>query len=161
LRLGCAKQFCGCTPMKYRKLRIAWSVFWGLAAVLLIALLVRSYWILDSLDVSGGHRFAFFRGHVFIGETFTTSGTRPTVSQQKLIGYSVLHVVVRGGMVHPHDSGTKLPLWPLATIVAVLPIAPWIVVIPLLRWRFSLRTLLITTTLVAMVLGVIVYAMRQ
>jgi hypothetical protein len=146
--------------MRYRKLRIAWSVFWGLAAVLLIVLLVRSYWILDSLDVSGGHRFAFFRGHVFIDETFTSSGTRPTGSQQKLIGYPVLHVVVRGGMVHPHGSGTKLPVWPLATIVAVLPIAPWIAVIPWLRWRFSLRTLLIAMTLIAAVLGLIVWAAK-
>src|SRR4051812_40138543 len=30
--------------MKYRKLRIAWSVFCGIACVLLIALWVRSYW---------------------------------------------------------------------------------------------------------------------
>ncbi len=29
--------------MRFRKLRIAWSVVWGLAAVLLIALWVRSY----------------------------------------------------------------------------------------------------------------------
>ena len=29
--------------MRFRKLRIAWSVFWGLAAVLLIVLWVRSY----------------------------------------------------------------------------------------------------------------------
>ena len=29
--------------MRFRKLRIAWSVAWGLAAVLLIALLVRSF----------------------------------------------------------------------------------------------------------------------
>ena len=30
--------------MRFRKLRIAWSVVWGLAAVLLIVLWVRSYW---------------------------------------------------------------------------------------------------------------------
>src|SRR3954453_9683000 len=30
--------------MKFRKLRIAWSVFWGVAAVLLVVLWVRSYW---------------------------------------------------------------------------------------------------------------------
>src|SRR3954451_7738148 len=35
--------------MKFRKLRIAWSVFWGVAAVLLIALWVRSYWWSDVL----------------------------------------------------------------------------------------------------------------
>src|SRR4051794_19852377 len=30
--------------MRFRKLRIAWSVFWGLACVLLVVLWVRSYW---------------------------------------------------------------------------------------------------------------------
>ena len=142
--------------MRFRKLRIAWSVFWGLAAVLLIVLWVRSYWILDSLDVNGAHRFASFRGHLFIDETFTTSGTRPKGSQHKLLGYYVLHVVVSGGMVHPHGAGTKLPLWPLVTIVAVVAIAPWILVIPWLRWRFSLRTLLIATTIIAVLLRVAV-----
>src|SRR3954469_25199078 len=36
------------TPMKYRKLRIAWSVGWGVSAVLLMALWVRSYFIRDT-----------------------------------------------------------------------------------------------------------------
>ncbi len=35
--------------MRFRKLRIAWSVFWGLAAVLLVVLWVRSYWWVDQL----------------------------------------------------------------------------------------------------------------
>jgi hypothetical protein len=50
-----------------------------------------------------------------------------------------------------------LPYWPvvlLASTLAVLGVLPW------LRWRFSLRTLLIATTLVALVLGAIVYAVR-
>src|SRR4051812_46809034 len=33
--------------MKYRKLRIAWSVGWGVACVLLIVLWVRSFWWRD------------------------------------------------------------------------------------------------------------------
>src|ERR1700759_2273009 len=33
--------------MKYRKLRIAWSVAWGVAAVLFVALWVRSFWRWD------------------------------------------------------------------------------------------------------------------
>src|SRR5690349_16231471 len=37
------------SPMTYRKLRIAWSVVWGLAAVLLIVLWVRSYWSADTV----------------------------------------------------------------------------------------------------------------
>src|SRR6186713_3174521 len=37
--------------MKYRKLRVAWSVVWGVVAVLFCALWVRSYWWVDSLYV--------------------------------------------------------------------------------------------------------------
>jgi len=33
------------SPMKYRKLRIVWSVVWGIAAVLLCVLWMRSYWV--------------------------------------------------------------------------------------------------------------------
>src|ERR1041385_2708148 len=36
--------------MRFRKLRIAWSVVWGLACVLLIVLWVRSYWRGDYLQ---------------------------------------------------------------------------------------------------------------
>src|SRR4051812_11045209 len=36
--------------MRYRKLRIAWSVCWGLACVLLIVLWVRSYRVIDVIN---------------------------------------------------------------------------------------------------------------
>jgi hypothetical protein len=35
--------------MNYRKLRIAWSVLLGLAAVMLCVLWVRSYWLTESI----------------------------------------------------------------------------------------------------------------
>src|SRR3954453_23888497 len=35
--------------MRFRKLRIAWSVFWGLACLLLIELWVRSYFFADTV----------------------------------------------------------------------------------------------------------------
>jgi hypothetical protein len=38
--------------LRYRKLRIVWSVGWGIACVLLIALWVRSYWRMDVADFS-------------------------------------------------------------------------------------------------------------
>src|SRR6476660_5357855 len=49
-------------PLRFRTLRIAWSVFWGLACVLLIVLWVRSYWwteifelpLTAKLTVTGG-----------------------------------------------------------------------------------------------------------
>src|SRR6185295_8758219 len=40
-------------PPRFRKLRIAWAVFWGLACVLLIVLWVRSYWGVDLVNVKG------------------------------------------------------------------------------------------------------------
>lgn len=35
--------------MNYRKLRIAWSILWGVFAVFLIAIWLRSYWRADSI----------------------------------------------------------------------------------------------------------------
>src|SRR5436305_11153039 len=37
-------------PLKFRKLRIAWSVFWGVACVLLVLLWARSYHRWDDLE---------------------------------------------------------------------------------------------------------------
>ena len=47
-----------------------------------------------------------------------------------------------------------VPHWFLAILLASIATAPW------LRWRFSLRTLLIATTLVAVVLAIIVWMSR-
>ena len=46
------------------------------------------------------------------------------------------------------------PQWCPVLASMILAVIPW------LRWRFSLRTLLIATTLVAVVLGIIVWAVR-
>ena len=55
-------------------------------------------------------------------------------------------------------SGGKLvirvPYWFLLVGSSLMAAVPW------LPWRFTLRTLLIATTLVAVVLGLIVYATR-
>ena len=56
--------------MRYRKLRIAWSVFCGLAAVLLIVLWVRSYRVRDDwLRANGGKvlNIQSHRGELGIG----------------------------------------------------------------------------------------------
>src|SRR5689334_14707894 len=45
------------SAMRFRKLRIAWSVFWGLACVLLTVLWLRSYWCFDAFSIClDGHR---------------------------------------------------------------------------------------------------------
>src|SRR4051794_31206678 len=50
--------------MRYRKVRIAWSVVWGVVAVLLIVLWVRSYWWVDSLQFQAGPRTYYCQSYV-------------------------------------------------------------------------------------------------
>jgi hypothetical protein len=68
------------------------------------------------------------------------------------------------GATHPgfeftrSDNGInelKLPHWFPVLVAPTLAVVPW------LRWRYSLRTLLIATTVVAVVLGLAVYAARN
>jgi hypothetical protein len=47
-------------------------------------------------------------------------------------------------------DGRVVPIWILVLSTVALALLPWI------RWRFSLRTLLIATTLVALGLGLVV-----
>jgi hypothetical protein len=48
----------------------------------------------------------------------------------------------------------SVPLWLLFFVTAAIGAIPW------LRWRFSLRTLLIATTLLAVALGLVIWAAR-
>jgi hypothetical protein len=50
-----------------------------------------------------------------------------------------------------------VPYWFLVPLAAAFAIGPWV---KRFKWHFSLRTLLIATTLVAVLLGAIVYAIR-
>jgi hypothetical protein len=52
-----------------------------------------------------------------------------------------------------HDE-LIVPYWLPVALTAALASAPWV------RWRFSLRTLLIATSLLALLLGLVVYASR-
>ncbi len=145
--------------MRSRKLRIAWSVACLFACVLLIALWVRNYWVVDALTspVTTQHFIVLgsIPGAVAIG---WGTGTRNwkiihplTQDWRDATGDNVpspvwFGVTRRGGFV-----AVWIPSWFLMLVFAMLAAAPWI------HWRFSLRTLLITTTLVAVLLGLIVW----
>src|SRR6185295_18129822 len=151
--------------MRYRKLRIAWSVFWGLACVLLIVLWVRSYTIMDwcyGLPHAGNtFHLQSAHGRAILFERQETAkwemGSVPlkNCGQELRLPYtgsysaSMISIKALGG-----NRIATVPLWPLLIGVVLAATAPW------LRWRFSLRTLLIATTLVAVVLGLIMVAMR-
>jgi hypothetical protein len=140
--------------MRFRQLRIAWSVFWGLAAVLLIVLWVRSYWAGDSLVWNHGRRVAVASMHgqirVATWNIFLPGGSLfqwlPVGTMSDGIGPWFFGTSREGILViAPH----RLPIAVLALFAAI----PWI---PCSN-RFTLRTLLIATTVVAVVLGLEVY----
>jgi hypothetical protein len=157
--------------MRFRNLRIAWSVMWGLAAVLLIVLWVQSFYFGDvilwsvtkwnglqftstqggltvqhcSLDGAGHHG-----GMVFANWLWSTSPVGGFGGDtQTILGFNLRHL--------PYY--VAFPYWVPVAMCMALAAAPFLVGKPLLH--FSLRTLLIAMTLVAAVLGLIVTVMRQ
>src|SRR4051794_30867623 len=141
--------------MRFRKLRIAWSVFWGLACVLLIVLWVRSYWhgegLLIPLRNYDGMRLASFRGRIGFEpdprptrwEWRIEPATAPNFDWDRWERNTPQWIVGQNDRV-------LVPHWFPLIVAGSLSAAPW------LRWRFTLRTLLIVTTLVAVVLGFVV-----
>jgi hypothetical protein len=152
--------------MRFRKLRIAWSVGWSVVAVLLVALWVRSYHQEDDLIVPISRpnmlAFASMRGKTFWCPYKVLASDNQTLAQGQWsvggigedTGERNFDVTVHawpwipsGG---PDAKTLVLPHWFFVIPFFVIAAFPWAI------WRFSLRTLLIATTLIALVLGTIV-----
>jgi hypothetical protein len=137
--------------MRYRKLRIAWSVACGVLAVLLIVLWVRSYWFIDIVHLSR-RSLVSMTGELLVVEHINRYGITDLKASK---GEPRLHIwgtsyVAGEVIVELIGKRLTLPFWFTITATSLATAMPWI------RWRFSLRTLLIATTLVAVVLGLIV-----
>jgi hypothetical protein len=142
-------------------------VFWGLACVLLIVLWVRSYHWVEVVVMP-----AFANCSIELGNTRGTFGIGITTAQPpQFIQQHADELTQSGDARDPREpspiwgkfvstaeeSILFVPAWFLVSLVAAttaLPWRPW-------RWRFSLRTLLIATTLVAVVLGLAVWAANR
>jgi hypothetical protein len=149
--------------MRLRKLRIAWSLFCGLACVLLFALWYRSYWTEDVITrvsnrpsaISVGSQVGTFSFAYFDASAAYKSNRNPYASH---IGWEYTAIEAnlpkqisfweRG----PTSATVNVRHWQLAILVSLIGAVIW------LPWQFSLRTLLIATTLVAGVLGLAVWA---
>ena len=154
--------------MKFRKLRIAWSVGCGILCMLLIVLWVRSHWAIYALFGIGSppspsqyYAVGCERGVVAVSgspslsrllraadwklETFSPGLSPPP--PQGFLGFYY---------ETSQQQGTRLrfPIWFLVILSVIATAIPWI-------RRFSLCTLLIATTVVAVVLGLIIYAVRK
>jgi hypothetical protein len=154
--------------MRFRKLRIAWSVAWGIACLLLVALWVRSYqWndIYSRLNSNGWvTTFGSDRGcgYLFYGRISPIPASGKQFRNLPSHGWRLnssearppVPVTFQWQMTATRTK-MKAPFWFVTLILAGIGILPW------LSYRFSLRTLLIVMTLVAVAMGWAVYAVRQ
>ncbi len=135
--------------MKHPKLRIAWSVVWGSVAVLLVALWVRSYACLDSVHART-HNVVSANGTVYFdcGITWAKS-----VRISRYLPFQSELTSSRSETAHatPTAAQVRVPHWTLVTCIAAIGATS------LISYRFSLRTLLIATTFIAVGLGLIVW----
>jgi hypothetical protein len=149
--------------MRFRKLRIAFSAACLIACLLLLALWVRSYWWWDWYN-SG----TVARQNATIGSSQGWLGILirigiPSDFPHRPYSLDAIPVgelpVVNGhselrAFHYPWgrwEYSITIPHWFLVFSTAIFASTPWI------PWRFSLRTLLIATTLIALVLGLAVF----
>jgi hypothetical protein len=158
---------------RFRKLRIAWSVAWGIAAVLLIVLWTRSFQYAESIYVlRPGQRMShpewIFYNMLGSIEIFYFPDRSPFTSRKwgyhsipveecepNFPGPSVLGFYVD---LSPSPREFSAPHWFFVFITVALAAFPWI---RQPSWRFSLRTLLIATTVAAIVIGLLVWSLHR
>ncbi len=153
-----------------RYVRIVFSATCLIACVLLIVLWVRSYWRNDvcSIGVHSSQELGFdsIWGELGLLTMPKTLGTNGWHVASYPIEPDTTFPILKEDMT-PIDStfgfrfiasanmsAAFIPYWFLTLLSAILATAPW------LPRRFSLRTLLIATTLIAVVLGLIVAVLR-
>jgi len=148
-----------------RRLKIAWTVFSAALTVALCVLWVRSYRSADFIGWTfpGGlrltinsevGRLGFARRSVQVAaqmrQGFSSRAIGPESAQMMQQLYRQQETVWGFG----GTSGFHVPHWFAAIFFAALAAVPW------LPWNFSLRTMLIVITLVAVVLGLVVWPNR-
>jgi hypothetical protein len=154
--------------MKYRKLRIAWSVVWGIVALLLCA----------------GWAFAFLHSE-FVANRLNTTKVLTTIAFNRgSLAYSRFDAANQVGVTREGThvgsstppfgwklglcklkSSTQSFLWQSSNPYLIVQAPYWSLVLPAILFagapwgsrRFTLRTLLIATTLIAVVLGLVVW----
>jgi hypothetical protein len=141
-----------------RALRITWTVFWGVVAVLLVALWVRSYWRTDSIVHENGHDAItvatdpgaiIFETEWYPALEVNSSWNRRSECLPTKIPAAALPRLAFAWQRHTNWSSLLVPIWFPVLTAGLIGIAPWV------RWSicYSLRALLLFATLVAVVLG--------
>jgi hypothetical protein len=164
---------------RFRKLCIAWSVACVVLCLLMIVLWVRSYSVTDgihSIHSRGQLAFTSFPGRIRIAQEFSQD-PRLAVMQGTDFTSVPMDDATKIVLLDKYDKpmlsflGIKaawfssyrtytvvIPDWFLTAVFMFAATAPWI---RQLKWRFSFRTLLIAMTLLAVVLGLVVWAAKK
>ncbi len=140
--------------MNHRNLRIAWSVAWGIACIAPAAAWLSGYSSTGFAMFWHRHSFRFESGKLLVDESIQ-SVPQPVFDANYELGDTTGRWGVMRNASVTIPSHT-VPAWSPVPVIALIAALPWI------RWssRFSLRTLLIATTLVAVGLGLIVWLTR-
>jgi hypothetical protein len=147
--------------MRFRKLRIAFSATCLIACVLLIALWVRSYWWCDTVCYWSGKENNGIEsqcGNLLPFLQIAASGEKWRVISQPIERRVPTFRHKQFSWINqlPSYFSAAIPHWCFALLTVALATLPWLGFVR----QFSLRTLLFATTLIAVVLGLIVYATR-
>jgi hypothetical protein len=149
-------------PKLFKSLRITWSVTWGILAVLLCVLWVRSYFGRTTYQILVTPNYRCYL-HSLSGTLAFERAFRPFLGVEVFPIYEesdFLYLKTNAGIkVHRNDIGDGIhavsaSYWLLVIASLAAAAAPWA------PWRFSLRTLFIAITLLGMLLGLIVWSMR-
>jgi len=150
-----------------QRLRIAVSVFFAVACVALCVLWARSYWTFDLIvgPAPGARSFEVYSysGRVCVANV--PPGSPPihhwqlitaTVDDSDIYAWKTTNATDAFQLMTFEAYRIFLPYWSLVLFASACAGLPWF---PYAS-RFSLRTMLLATTLVAVVLGLVCYFLR-
>lgn len=131
--------------MKHRKLRIAWSVAWGIVAVMLLVMWMRT----NGGDVRDAYKFHLSGRGLWIYFHGDSAGVEKMTVRNS-----------SKGLVWTWFGHSDLP-HAFTIVISGVSLVAALSWITQRRLHFSLRTLLIATTLVAVALGAAIYVTRK
>jgi hypothetical protein len=141
-----------------------WTAFGGLAFILLIVLWMRSFQY-DKAAGLHGEKIQHVNSHKRLLTAWSKLGavhfcvTRPPSAGDDWNSHFAASQILGFGSFNGADStALRIPYWSAIVAACGLTVFPWTRFFSL---RFTLRTLLIATTLVAAMLGLIVYYARN
>ncbi len=146
---------------------------WGIVAVLLVVMWVRSYCRSDALHriLSTNRLYGWgvettvsnfpgnieYRSDTIISGTILSTGWQLTDYSEPIGRMKTDHPVRFGFLWNKDHKSIAFPHWSVAIVIGAVLLMPWSLNLPN---RFTLRTLLIAMTLVAVGLGLVVWAAK-